>query len=249
MKTLVQTNFSTLMAEAQPFIDQRVEEYVSYMKSTGRPADAFDIKYYKIGITIDMVKAFARYIKQTDKVIVNEFSMARNGSISVYLNVERSGEVYSMLTEAIIAGGYNIQCAHYRYITHTCLPSRDSKDAISLLQAERNRMTKEQRILEDMKYAKQIHLRDLLEHGRLIAMTPTEVLTEHEYDKYTGYDGLNDGGKKNFNYSRLEFEIWLRAQKEKTWKSHLNYITPVKEINKTYERTMKRLNTRLNNLK
>jgi len=68
-----------------------------------------------------LIKAITNHIIDTD--ILENINIKKDfGAIVIICDVIRDNVRHNFQTEKIIAGGYNIQCSHYRYISKTTLP-------------------------------------------------------------------------------------------------------------------------------
>jgi hypothetical protein len=75
----------------------------------------------RLSLVIDLMKALQNYILPTDELVgLNWYSGPKGIEISA--GIEREGVRYLFVTEAITAGGYNIQRFHYRYIVKSKMP-------------------------------------------------------------------------------------------------------------------------------
>ena len=92
----------------------------------------YDRESWRITLTRDMVKAVEKYTLPSDTLVDIQSNKGNKGNIEIIAKIQRDGEVYDFRTEAIYAGGNNIQVLHYRYITKTRLP----KTGISTLTKE-----------------------------------------------------------------------------------------------------------------
>ena len=253
----IQNNLLMVLDLAQPTINELTDQYVEKMLNQKHPhiCTEFEIECYRIGVVSDLVRAFSRYIKSTDNVDVKSFSTGKGGVITIDCVITRNEIKHNMLTEMIYAGGYNIQQLHYRYISHTDLPASENKDAIQLLQERRNRLTKLQKVNEDIEYTNNWYKRDVDNFNKLKSMSFDEVIENSYVSKtYSGepntYENLSDGGKENFHFSPKEYEVYLNNLKAEIWQSHLNKIKDsiLKEKTKEYEKQMLRHNTKLKTL-
>jgi len=250
----VQENLLKVLDLAQPTIDELVEKHIEYMLNQKYPhvCSKFDIECYRIAVVSDLVRAFSRYIKSSDKVDVKSFRVGNGGAITIDCIVIRDDEKHNMSTEMIYAGGYNIQQLHYRYISHTGLTASENKTAIELLQIRRNKLTKLQKANEDIEYTNNWYKRDVDNFNKLKSMSFDEVIENSYLGKTYGgkpntYENLSDGGKENFHFNKIEFDAYLDNLKDEVWKSHLNKIkdSVLKEKTKEYEKQMLRHNTKL----
>ena len=98
-------------------------EKAQYFKKTGKEliiTPQFE-KMIRLSLVIDLMKALQNYILPTDKLIGLTWYGGPKG-IEISAGIEREGTKYFFVTEAITAGGYNIQRFHYRYIVKSKMP-------------------------------------------------------------------------------------------------------------------------------
>jgi len=245
----IQNNLLMVLDLAQPTINELTDQYVEKMLNQKHPhiCTEFEIECYRIGVVSDLVRAFSRYIKSTDNVDVKSFSTGKGGVITIDCVITRNEIKHNMLTEMIYAGGYNIQQLHYRYISHTDLSASENKNAIQLLQERRNRLTKLQKVNEDIEYTNNWYKRDVDNFNKLKSMSFDEVIENSYLGENHTYSELSDGGKENFHFNPKEYEVYLNNLKDEIWQSHLNKIKDsiLKEKTKEYEKQMLRHNTKL----
>lgn len=75
----------------------------------------------RLSLVIDLMKALQNYILPTDKLEGFVWNEGLKG-IEIKMNISRDGDIENiqhLRTEAIYAGGYNIQRLHLRYLTKT----------------------------------------------------------------------------------------------------------------------------------
>lgn len=85
-----------------------------------------DIYFWKLGLKYKLFNSLANYIQETD--VITEIKLTKSvKGLEINCNVTRDGVTYEFNTRAIEAGGYDIQCFHYRYITKTSLPKTEDK--------------------------------------------------------------------------------------------------------------------------
>lgn len=75
----------------------------------------------RLSLVIDLMKALQNYILPTDKLEGFVWNEGPKG-IEINMNISRDGDIeniQNLQTEAIYAGGYNIQRLHLRYLTKT----------------------------------------------------------------------------------------------------------------------------------
>ena len=98
-------------------------EKQAYLKKTGKELNTtpWMEEMIRLSLVIDLMKALQNYILPTDKLITMNWYGGAKG-IEISADIERDGANHHFLTEAITAGGYNIQRFHYRYIVKSKMP-------------------------------------------------------------------------------------------------------------------------------
>jgi hypothetical protein len=98
-------------------------EKQAYLKKLGKELNVtpWMEEMIRLSLVIDLMKALQNYILPTDELVgLNWYSGPKGIEISA--GIEREGTRYLFITEAITAGGYNIQRFHYRYIVKSKMP-------------------------------------------------------------------------------------------------------------------------------
>ena len=98
-------------------------EKQAYLKKVGKELNItpWMEEMIRLSLVIDLMKALQNYILPTDKLITMNWYGGAKG-IEISADIERDGANHHFLTEAITAGGYNIQRFHYRYIVKSKMP-------------------------------------------------------------------------------------------------------------------------------
>jgi hypothetical protein len=230
-KVKIQSNLEEVLELAQPLIDDMVDKFVKRTikertaeyeglvakvkegkvhldegqlqtrKARIIPSE-FDIKMYQLGITIDLIEAFGRYIKSDDSIKVSKFNNDK-GAIVIHCDVTREGVTYPMSTELIYAGGYNIQQLHYRYISHTKLPANANNTAADNLIKEKSKLTKEQKINAEIEYLNNWVNRDIENINKEKVKTIDDIAKEKVWltdgwHKYSDEAKARYGSKDNY---------------------------------------------------
>ena len=111
----------------------------------------FDREMARLNLTFDMVKAVETYTNPSDTLLSIKVDTSIKNNIEITAQIERDGVTYNFSTEAIYAGGYNIQRLHYRYITRTNIPKTGSSTISKEYSEKIKRMNRIERLNKDIK--------------------------------------------------------------------------------------------------
>lgn len=112
-----------IIEELKPNITTLVNRVVAVIeKKTEKSLNHWDIEMIELNVIHDMVKSVEKYTAHDDVLVSVNSSVSLKGNIEINAVIERNQTQYSLSTEVIYAGGYNIQKLHYRYITNSKLP-------------------------------------------------------------------------------------------------------------------------------
>ena len=217
----------TMLDQIEPTIQEMVNEVeVWFVKKFERPFSKFDKEMTRLHIIADMVKAVEAYTEPTDQLISISPSRSRKGSIEIVAQIQRDGTAYRMSTEAIVAGGYNIQRAHYRYLTNTNLPKTGNSDATKAYAAEIKRMSKAERInTEIMALERDIERTkaQIEENGPKNDSEIAEILKDdYAFNMPSWEQIIKNDAAKNYNNSEEEYKASMakyQAGKIDFWKT------------------------------
>lgn len=238
----------TILEMVETIKKQIVEDYAK--KGITYTVNSYEEKMLQLGLIIDMLKSFEKYTEPTDKLIKLQASGGRKG-IEIYAVVERDGQEYDYFTEAISAGGYNIQSFHYRYLTKTKLPNGKVKGTLADEYAQKLKsLTKAEKLNASIKHWEERIEANNQHIAKSLAFTDEEILaayyagdnvTGKPYKWPTWNDLVKSGAAKNYNNDEAYFnkqkaeseagniEFWKR--KNIGWKQQDN-TTGEKEIKK-----------------
>lgn len=223
-----------------------------------------DIKYdinsweeecIRIGLIVDMLKSFEKYTEPTDKLVKIQ---PRSGSkgIEIWATVERDGQEYDYYTEAIGAGGYNIQSYHFRYLTKTKLPNAKIKGTLADEYAQQlKKLTKAEKLNNEIKHW-EARIEKASQHiQQSLGFTDEEILAKYyagdnitgkPYKWPTWNDLVKSGAAKNYNDDEAYFNK-QKAESEagniESWKSR-NIKWKQQDI-ATGEKELKKLRAKL----
>ena len=111
LDSLEPTIIEMLAATEKWFVETFKQEFTKYDREMAR-----------INLTYDMVKSIEMYTLPTDQLLSMNVRKSVKGNIQIDAQIQRGENTYSFQTEAIYAGGHNIQRLHYRYIVKTKIP-------------------------------------------------------------------------------------------------------------------------------
>ena len=114
----------------------------------------FDREMARLNLTLDMVKAVEKYTNPSDSLLSIKVNTSVKGNIEITAQIERDGVTYNLSTEAIYAGGYNIQRLHYRYITRTNIPRTGASTISKEFSEKIKRMSRIERLNKDIEQYK-----------------------------------------------------------------------------------------------
>ena len=147
MKVLVTEIISALAPDINGLVSRHKKMFVHQFK---RDMTDLEIQIAELTIIGDMVRSIEKYTADRDVLISVESSVSDKMNLEIVAMIERDDRVYRLDTEVITAGGYNVQCLHYRYITDSKLP-KIGNDSVSKEYAARiKRLTTVIRIEEEM---------------------------------------------------------------------------------------------------
>lgn len=143
----------TIIEVLEPSIEKRVLAYEKHLLDEECPPlpkfMEFYITNYRLSLIKDIARVADKYFLENDSLVILG-SRDATSSFEVFADVTRDGVHYKFVTTQIIAGGHNIQCAHYRYLVKTKLAPTPSIEQERKIRNEMNRMGKVQRAQFDV---------------------------------------------------------------------------------------------------
>ena len=169
-------------------------------------------KMIRLSLVIDLMKALQNYILPTDELVgLNWYSGPKGIEISA--GIEREGTRYLFITEAITAGGYNIQRFHYRYIVKSKMP-RVNGDLAKEYQNEYKNLSKIEKLEKEIEnYQTQI-TKYQQRIDELTPMSKEELVVELGKHNLLGWRVKNDYKWENIDktYYKKSKEEWEAEQ-------------------------------------
>jgi len=224
----------TVLSALEPTILEMVESIKKWIvesynkKGIDYKITEFEAEMIRLGLIVDMLKSFEKYTEPTDKLIKIQATQGGKG-IEITATIERDGVEYSYYTEAISAGGYNIQSFHYRYLTKTKLPNAKIKGTLATQYAERvKRLSKAEKLNNEIK-ALEARIEDNNQRIQSsLGLTDEEILADYyengngvgkPYAWPTWQQIIKNGAAKNYNND----EAYYYQQKAESEASSVNF--------------------------
>lgn len=211
----------------KPYINEMVEQIVKWEeKQTERAVSVFGRETIEFGLIFDIVKSLEKHTNKTDKIVGEIYANTIGGKLEIQTTIERAGENYSFATDVITAGGYNIQCFHYRYLVKTKLPrTGENEDTLRIKKDLQKRNRVQNLIWENDGWKREIEkarasIKAYSNFSR--AEIITHLTDSGKHKEFTWAKALENDAQKNYNNSEAEFDAaqlkYLNHQIE-SWKS------------------------------
>jgi hypothetical protein len=226
----------------------RAEKYYS---GQGMEFTPYDRELVRLNIIYDMLRSIESYTLPTDSLLEINARTSAKGNIEISANIEREGLRYYLNTEAIIAGGHNIQRIHYRYITKTSLPKTGQSEISQSYAAKIKKMSKLEKLNDEIKNWEVRIKKNEEDIAWAVTLTDDEVLKKYRSgenpmrkvfkDDPSWEEMVKNGADKNYNFDKNQYEtamadyrksnieFWKRVNI--TWKEQ-DIVTGLKEIAK-----------------
>lgn len=181
-----------ILTEIQPRLDQMIQWHKEDAIKEGKPFTARDEEYLELAYTSKLIESVGSYLKKTDDIEKMYFRSTQVGFI-IEGQVTRDEIKYNFATDAIIAGGYNIQRKHYRYITKTNLPSHHNQDFVKI-QDRISKMKMEDRLRKNI----QENEDKIIQYKERIVKNEAKLSTDNyaQYDIKYCYQWIKECDKK-----------------------------------------------------
>ena len=242
---------NVILDELEPTIFEMVSQTEAWFEEKFKQDFTdFDREMARLNLTFDMVKAIETYTNPSDTLLSIDVTTSIKNNIEITAQIERDGVTYNFSTEAIYAGGYNIQRLHYRYITRTNIPRTGSSTISKEFSEKIKRMTRVESLNKDIEQYKTRVAKAQAELAVDSKLTDDEIVQTLKdkgdwYEWPTWKEIVKRGAAKNYNndeaYYNQEMEDGLASSIESwkrtniTWKEQ-SVVAWTKEIAKLQDK-------------
>jgi hypothetical protein len=251
-----QNNIVNVILEAlEPTIIEMISATETWFVETFKQEfTKYDREYARINLIYDMVKSIEMYTMPTDSLISLNVRKSAKGNIEISSQIQREEIAYSFSTEAIYAGGHNIQRLHYRYIVKTDLPKTGATEITKEYSEKIKKMSKLEKLNKEIQsYEIRIErAREDLETNLKLSNDEIIKILKDKKDWYewpTWSEIVKRDAAKNYNNDESYYNQQMIdgiAKKIEFWKNQ-NIIWKQKYI-VDYEKSIKKLQTKLDSL-
>jgi hypothetical protein len=230
-------------------------EKAFHLKKTGKELNVTPHmeEMIRLSLVIDLMKALQNYILPTDTLTGFNWYGGPKG-IEISAGIEREGTRYFFVTEAITAGGYNIQRFHYRYIVKSKMP-RVMGNLASEYVEKQKKMTKIEKLEKEIENY-QTRINEYQNRiDELTPMSKEELIVELGNHKMLGWRVKNDYKWENIDktYYKGTKEDWEAEQQKLVEEGVVEMLRSDVEIPKRYikdfEKKIVKLQAKIETLK
>lgn len=221
------TLIHSILVELEPTIQKMIEGVQEHFKKNDMTFTSRDLELVRLNIIYDMLKSLEIYTEPTDELVDIIAGTSPKGNIEISAKIRRGQTTYSLHTEVIIAGGHNVQRAHYRYLTKTNLPKTGSQ-ATAKQYAERiKKLTTEEKLDKEIQDLKMVKARNAEKIQNSSALSDDEIWTlvtqgKDFYETPSWEEIVQRGVAANYDNDRSKFEELMKTRKEEAiefWKT------------------------------
>lgn len=184
-------------------------EKQAYLKNVGKELNVtpWMEEMIRLSLVIDLMKALQNYILPTDELVGLNWYEGPKG-IEISAGIEREGTRYLFVTEAITAGGYNIQRFHYRYIVKSKMP-RVNGGLATEYQNQYKKLTKIEKLEKEIENLQNMINKYQTRIDYLTPMSHEELIVELGKHKMLGWRVKND-----YKWENIDKTIYKKTKEE-----------------------------------
>lgn len=227
------------------FVEKFQQEFTKYDRESAR-----------LNLIYDMVKAVEMYTQPTDSLISLNVNRSAKGNIEINAQIQRDDVTYIFNTEAIYAGGHNIQKLHYRYITKTTIPKTGASTITKEYTDKIKKMSKLEKLNNEIqRYA--IRIEKAQEDAEINSkLTDAEIIQNikddprNTWSEWPTWDEIvKRDAAKNYNNDEVYYNQQMKdgiARKIESWK-HMNIVFKLNNVD-NWEKELKKLQAKLDSM-
>lgn len=241
-----------ILEEAEPLIiDMIARQKRLFEKAFEREMTPYDIEMARLTLILDLLRAIEIYTLPTDKLVESYSSTSIKGNMQISATIAREDVEYYFVTEAIYAGGHNIQRLHYRYLTRTNLPKTGRSEKTKQVEEHIKKLSKLDKINLEIEGIQKVISNYNKKIDNINSMSDQDILDDHEKNREYGSinitwdEVVKRGADKNYNYNPQEFERSQESYKQSIIQGKRNSITNYKEAIKDNEKRIRKLIAKL----
>jgi len=202
---------ATIYNDILQHINPQLEEIVAYNKKIaedkGLKFTAFEAKWLKLMVSAKLTKSVGKWLNESDQLVTIDTQIDKGCNITINSVCKRGHNEFTFSTEVIYAGGYNIQCLHYRYITKSNLPknSNNTPKLLLELRLKLKSLTKSKSLEVDIEMYEKRIVKTQAELHILNETSNTEAIERSPRAKYR-YSSLSDINPDSHNATIITTE-------------------------------------------
>ncbi len=189
-----------ILLELQDYLTDLLMKFKdAFIKGFKREPSIYDMQEFMLMQLYKLTNSIENNLEDDD-VVVSINSRYTSKGTTINAIIERDGKQYPFQTDVILAGGYNIQSLHNRYIVKTDLPRTNNNEISNLYKTKMKKLEGVHKIQSEIDvYQKKLEAaKKYLEINS--KLTDDEILTiiqsEREYSIFGKWDNLNNYAKK-----------------------------------------------------
>ena len=229
-----ETVFATIARIIEPNIDEAIEKSKAKAEEKGEPFTKSDAEYIKLSLEYDLLNATGKYLESNDKIVSAKLTRAFNNTFNLNAVIKRNGKDYYFKTKSTLAGGYNVQRYHYRYLVDSNLPKVEN-NGFDYLKTRISNITK----AKDIDSTIRVYKRNIEKYQEEIDtyenMSDEEYLKDWYFKNLTWDDIVKRGADKNYEGGKAEFDKRKADDKKRVLEGRKTRIESAKRNIKSQE--------------
>jgi len=239
----LQKNLVHVLEESKGLIQRMVDFQAAFLAiKFEKPITEIDKEHIEVGLVRDLCIAFGNYILPTD--ILTDVHTKFDGTLCIQCKVSRDATSHHFSTQLIKAGGHNIQCRHYRYITDTDI-YKLNVNRIALSYKKADRISSIQKQMDQSSYQ---HQKMYASMEQKIRMTDHEILSTDPY-AFGRWNDINEYAKAIYKTAE-SYELEQERRRHDKIYNHRYYNNEIrlKQMVKSHQKTMEHFQKKINKL-